>query len=348
VTKTTNPLTNVEERYLEDSFPIKEVSIESSREKTIRHGHISTLHMWWARRPLASSRATIYGALTPSSDLLKEKIRKAKFIVEIAKWENSHNASLLGRARREILEANDNEPPRILDPFAGGGSIPLEALRLGCETYASDYNPVATLILKCTLEYPQKYYPSQENAIGRSISLRSDAKDNPLLADVKKWGEWVLEESGKEIERFYPHSQDAWIPVAYIWARTVHCQNPSCRAEIPLMRQYWLARKPNKKIALFPYSSGKKISFKIVGSGYDEMPQTFRPEKGTVLRAIVTCPVCGSTMDSNTLRTLFKEGKAGQMIVAVVLNQKGTMGKKYRAASVEDVEVFNKAEEYLN
>ncbi|MGQ9600345.1 MAG: DUF1156 domain-containing protein, partial [Anaerolineae bacterium] len=144
-------------RFIEESFPVREVSAISAKEKNIRHGHISTLHIWWARRPLAASRATAYAALVGAVDDPLAWQRRRDFIVELSKWENSLNPHLLERARRDILEANGGQPPRVLDPFAGGGAIPLEALRLGCETYASDYNPVAVLILKATLEYPQKY-----------------------------------------------------------------------------------------------------------------------------------------------------------------------------------------------
>jgi hypothetical protein len=144
-------------RFIEEAFPVREVSVESAKEKNIRHGHISTLHIWWARRPLASSRATAYAALIPAPKDEKEREEKKKFIVELSKWENSLNPALIERAREEILKANGGKPPKVLDPFAGGGAIPLEALRLGCEVYASDYNPVAVLIEKCTLEYPQKY-----------------------------------------------------------------------------------------------------------------------------------------------------------------------------------------------
>ncbi len=143
--------------FIEADFPIKKVSEHSVREKNIRHGHISTLHIWWARRPLAASRASIYAALTPSPESEEERKEKAEFIANLSAWENSLNEELLSRARKEILEANRGRPPKVLDPFAGGGAIPLEALRLGCETYAGDLNPVAVLILKATLEFPQKY-----------------------------------------------------------------------------------------------------------------------------------------------------------------------------------------------
>jgi adenine-specific DNA methylase len=173
---------------IEETFPVKEVSIESAREKNIRHGHISTLHIWWARRPLASSRATNYAALIPAPDDIDEWNRRRQFIIELSKWENSLNQTMIGRAREDILKASGGKPPRVLDPFAGGGAIPLEALRLGCETYASDYNPVATLILKCTLEYPQKY--GKPKKVRVDDWMGTEKVVNPLLEDVKKWGNW--------------------------------------------------------------------------------------------------------------------------------------------------------------
>lgn len=161
-----------EKRFIEVSFPIKEISRISAKEKNIRHGHISTLHIWWARRPLAASRATAYAALIPAPKNPDEWEKTRQFIIELAKWENSLNPHIVEKARKDILKANGGKTPRILDPFAGGGSIPLEALRLGCEVHAIEYNPVAVLILKCTIEYPQKY-------------------GKRLIEDIKKWGEWV-------------------------------------------------------------------------------------------------------------------------------------------------------------
>ncbi len=333
------------QRFIEGSFPVQEVSIESAREKNIRHGHISTLHIWWARRPLASSRATSYAALIPLPDDIDEWNKRRQFIIEFSRWENSLNQSMIEKAREDILKANGGKPPMVLDPFAGGGAIPLEALRLGCETYAGDYNPVAVLILKCTLEYPQKY--------GRPKKVKADDWTgaekivNPLLEDVKKWGKRVLEETKKEIGKFYPPDEDGSIPVGYIWARTIPCQNPACSAEIPLMRQYWLAKKDNKKVSLFPYVDGREARFKIVGTGYEPMPPDFDPTNGTVSKAVATCPVCGSVVDANTTRSLFREGKSGQRMAAVVLHRPGTNGKRYRIATDKDVKTFQKAEEYL-
>lgn len=354
-------------RFIEESFPVKEVGIESAREKKIRHGHISALHIWWARRPLASSRATNYAALIPAPENVEEWNKTREFIINFSKWENSLDQSMIQKAREDILKVFGGKPPKVLDPFGGGGAIPLEALRLGCETYSNDLNPVAVLIQKCTLEYPQKYgKPQQVEQTSRLFG--KDTKEtkniNPLLRDVKKWGNWVLEEAKKEIGRFYPQEPDGSIPVGYIWARTIPCQHPSCvgqegqSTQIPLMRQFWLAKKDNKKVSLFPYveeleqpsrlsSKASSLSFKIVGDGYEKMPDGFDPEHGTVARAVATCPVCGSVVDAKTTGRLFREGKAGQRMVAVVLHHPQRQGKAYRIANEPDIHIFREAEEYL-
>lgn len=346
-----------DKRFIEVAFPVKTVSEESVREKNIRHGHISTLHIWWARRPLASSRATNYAALVPAPKDEHELENRKRFIGELAKWENSLNESILSRAREDIInyfkeknKGSNQERPRVLDPFAGGGAIPLEALRLGCETYASDYNPVAVLILKATLEYPQKYGKKRKGALDGWISGdngENEGNDYDLVRDVKRWGEWVLEEAKKELERFYPPDEDGYIPVGYIWARTIKCQNPACGAEIPLMRQFWLAKKNNKKVALYPYVEGKEVKFRIVGDGYEPMPAGFDPSKGSIKRAKATCPVCGMTHDANTLRKLFQEGKAGQRMVAVVLHHPKKRGKVYRLPTEKDIQAYEEAKRYL-
>jgi len=351
---------NNDKRFIEESFPVKEVSIESAREKNIHHGHISTLHIWWARRPLASSRATNYAALIPtvSPDDKKEFNKKRNFIIDFSKWENSLDQSMIKQAREDVLKANNGKPPKVLDPFGGGGAIPLEALRLGCETYSNDYNPVAVLIQKCTLEYPQKYgkpFKIKNNPstlfpeLKKQKTLDFDSKivPNRLLYDVEKWSNWVLKETKKEIGKFYPPEPDGSIPVGYIWAWTIPCQNPSCGAKIPLMRQFWLSKKKNKNVSLFPYIKDRKVFFRIKGDAYEKIPEEFDPAKGTVSRAIVICPVCGAVIDAKTTRKLFQEGKADQRMIAVVLHHPKKQGKTYRISNEEDLEIFKEAEIYL-
>lgn len=332
---------------IEQSFPIQEVSEYSAKEKNIRHGHISTLHIWWSRKPLAASRATIYAALVPAFTA-SEMNQKNQFIAELSKWENANNQELLNQARADILQAHGGIPPKVLDPFSGGGSIPLEALRLGCETFANDLNPVAVLIEKATLEFPQKYGQLKTRTFKGTTGSESQQTYNPLLEDVKKWGNWVLETAKKEIGKFYPHETDGRIPVGYYWMRTVTCQNPDCRVEIPLTSNLWLAKKDNKKVALkiipiIHESGNNQIDFAIVENDNID----FDPATGTVARAKVICPCCGSSLTDKDTRKQFIDGIASQRMVAVVLHNPKQSGKTYRLATAEDMEIFNHAQSYL-
>lgn len=333
----------ISRRFLEEHFPIKEVSEASSIERG-KNGHISTFHVWWARRPLASSKATIFAALVPAL-FGEENIRQSKFVVDLAEWEDS-NSVFIQKARELVLGANGGIQPKVLDPFSGGGSIPLEALRLGCETYASDYNPVAVLLLKCILEYPQKF-SSPMHQSGKPTALMSAESGNRLLVDVKRWSEKIFSQTKFDIDKLYPPDKDGSIPDAYIWARTVACQNPSCGAKIPLMRRYWLGKKVCRQVALYPFALSGIVKFKIVGTGYDKMPENFNPEKSTISKSVVNCPICGSTIDSTTLRNLFSQGECGQRLVAVVLHDEGSRRKKYRIANNIDEMVFASAENLL-
>lgn len=249
-------------RLIEDFIPIREISAEASREKSIRKGHISTLHLWWARRPLVAARAAVYAALAPAPQTPEERKQYEREMIALCKWKVSDEA--LRQARERILAANGGVPPKVLDMFAGGGAIPLEALRLGCEAYAIDLNPVAHIIELCTLVYPQKYGAQ-------------------LAEEVERWGRWVLERVKAEIGDLYPaipttgnqrpttddqpqtvEQHDLFstdnsklithtsklTPVAYLWTRTVRCPNPTCGATVPLVRQTWLVKKPGRYVAL--------------------------------------------------------------------------------------------------
>jgi putative DNA methylase len=348
-------------RLIEADFPLRKVSEESVREKNIRHGHISTLHIWWARRPLAASRATALAALLPDEPGQREEL--LALVRDIAPWEvvSNGNAPQIEKARQLIREAFGGRAPRVLDPFAGGGSIPLEALRLGCETYALDYNPVAVLILKAVLEFPQRFgRPDQVKTVPlppvsqeqpqtdqRLLDVEAKRTQSPLLQAVSAWGAWVLEEARKELEQFYPKDPDGSIPVGYIWARTLPCQNPACGTEIPLMRQTWLAKKDKKKIALrlIPNQHSRRIDAQIVGANGERID--FDPDEGTVSRAHVRCPLCGGTIDDKTTRRLFREGKSGQRLMAVVLHHPNRPGKTYRLPTERDLAAYRAAEAAL-
>jgi putative DNA methylase len=354
-------------RLIEADFSLRKVSEESVREKNIRHGHISTLHIWWARRPLAASRATALAALLHDEPGQREEL--LTLVRDIAPWEvvSNGNAPQIEKARELIREAFGGRAPRVLDPFAGGGAIPLEALRLGCETYALDYNPVAVLLNKAVLEYPHKFGPpgsvsnvplpprSEEHPQSNLELLEVSAErgDNPLLQTVSAWGKWILEEARKELEQFYPKDADGSIPVGYLWARTLPCQNPACGAEIPLMRQTWLAKKDKKKIALrlLPNQHARRIDVQIAGA--DGRPLDFDPEEGTVSRAHVRCPLCGGTIDDKTTRRLFRtvgandRSPAGQRLMAVVLHHPNRPGKTYRLPTERDLAAYRAAETAL-
>jgi putative DNA methylase len=348
-------------RLIEADFPLRKVSEESVREKNIRHGHISTLHIWWARRPLAASRTTALAALLPDDPRRREEL--LALVRDIAPWEvvSNGNAPQIEKARELIREAFGGRAPRVLDCFAGGGSIPLEALRLGCETYALDYNPVAVLILKAVLEFPQRFgRPDQVKTVPlppdlqeqpqtdqQLLDVEAKRTQSPLLQAVSAWGAWVLEEARKELEQFYPKDADGSIPVGYIWARTLPCQNPACGAEIPLMRQTWLAKRDKKKIALrlIPNRGARRVEVEIVGANGE--PIDFDPEEGTVSRAHVRCPLCGGTIDDETTRRLFREGKSGQRLMAVVLHHPNRTGKTYRLPTERDLAAYRAAEAAL-
>jgi putative DNA methylase len=324
-------------KFIEELFPVEEVGTESSKEKSIQAGHISSFHLWWARRPLASSRSTAYAALVyPNKNLEKQ----TQFIIDLSKWGNSSNYEILKKAKQEILNSNDNNPPKVLDPFSGGGSIPLESLRLGCETYASDYNPVAALLLKCVLEYPQKF---TSNSLKDGITSQTK---NELIDDIKKWSKFVVDEVKNDIGKYYQSDNDETTPLGYLWSRVVPCQNPKCGAKIPLFPKFWISKKTDKPIAAFPFVQENEITIKIVGKGYEKIPKGFDPEKGNVSRGKITCLKCNSIMDQETTRKLFVAKKTENKMMIVITYSKG-IGKKYRVASKKDFELVNKASKLL-
>lgn len=258
---------------------------------------------------------------------------------------------MLELARKDILNAHNGKKPRILDPFGGGGSIPLEALRLGCEVYSNDYNPVAVVIQKCTLEYPKGCEFRKSEAIEghskKGLHRLDKKQEEQLLDDIQEWGNWILHEATQEIGKYYTSGSDQVPTIGYFWARTIPCQNPVCKAGIPLIRQYWLSKKKNKKVSLHPVVIRNIIKFKVVGTGYDELPKTFNPDKGTISKAVATCLACGSVVDAKTTVRLFKTNQAGQRLMAVVQQTVSRSGKKYRIATEEDVLVFHQAAAYL-
>ncbi len=333
----------MEKRLIEDSLPLKEISEQSAREKSIRHGHISTLHLWWARRPLAACRAAVYASLVPAPGDEEERKEQHEFIKKLVNWdtlEPSHKDHwVIEEAKKRILEANGGVPPKVLDPFAGGGSIPLEAQRLGCETYASDLNPVAHIIQLCTLYYPQKFAHlrlKNKDEFGQEYDGGSQ-----LVHDVRKWGEWVYERVKEEIGHLYDTGNPDETPVAYIWARTVTCPNPACRSEMPLVKQWWLFHEKYKKVSIKPKPNllNKCVDFDIV----EDDKINFNPSEGTVIGGNAVCLCCGQVLPVDDIRQLFRDNKQGERLLAVIFYNTKINGKNYRLANRKDKEIFNEA-----
>lgn len=420
-------------RLIEVDLPIKRISAHARREKSIRHGHISTLHIWWARRPLAACRAVICAALWPdpadencppafreaaakiildfarkitndtklandhcspenfkmwsafvaqaeekmgkgekeknaalpsgspllpfsSSPLLALRTALLDFIADFANWDNSTVREYLdtSRALTAVAHAALSDPkftlppdgpaflstlnhqlstlprPLVVDPFCGGGSIPLEALRVGADAFASDLNPVPVLLNKVVLEYIPKY-------------------GQRLADEVRKWGEWIKREAEKELAEFYPKDADGATPIAYLWARTIQCEGPGCGAEVPLIRSLWLAKKPNRSAAvqLVPNLKAKRVDFQIIvkqNGGWviqnDTKEKIADPKfDGTVKRGSATCPCCGYTTPVARLREQFKTKHGGAndaRLLCVVTTSTDEQGRSYRLPTEAD------------
>lgn len=491
-------------KLIEVAMPVKEVSAESVRDKSIRHGHISTLHLWWARRPLPVCRAVVFASLVPDPldphcpapfnqaiakylsdkkykpyadipytaaiDPLEDNLRNRLLMFigkfsdtyieneklgkltaskeqlsngSLIKWENKNNPEIIGKARKLIFIAHNmtSEPgtslvdleskydhlwnaileaeanlystpdrhlptaettkkekalhvaienyldymPRVFDPFAGGGAIPLEAARLGCRTFGNDLNPVAHIIQRGSVEFPQKYgnpitytrkafleqYPdfandqqlgmAAEPNLNYSIQRDIDALEienyddahekhsdihnsqlillkNRLAFDVEYYARQMLAGAEKEIGQYYPEINGKK-PIAYYWSHVGTCSNPSCRAEVPLLKQFYLANKPGKKVYLNPIINGISIEFEI---------KTGETERdGWLNRGNLICPCCGNTTDIKTLKQQFKKGFTTQRLLAVI--EDGARDKAYRLPTeieLNSIEITEDIEAY--
>ncbi len=300
-------------KLIEVALPLEDINRESAREKSIRHGHPSTLHLWWARRPLAACRAVLFAQLVddPSAHpekFLTEEAQKAErdrlhgIISRLVVWENIHDEDLFKEAHEEILKSTGGNPPPILDPFAGGGSIPLEAQRLGLEAHASDLNPVAVLINKALIEIPPKFAGRPPVFPGAAGDRMSWPGATGLAEDVRQYGKWMRDEAEKRIGHLYPKVKISGVEatvIAWIWARTVTCPNPACAGTMPLVRSFWLGKKKGRERYVVPIPDGKRVRFEIAGpKGY--------PHEGTVSRTGAVCLLCDTPVPLSYIRA---EGK---------------------------------------
>ncbi|WP_209329597.1 DUF1156 domain-containing protein [Lunatimonas salinarum] len=465
-------------KLIEVAMPIKEISAESVRDKSIRHGHISTLHLWWARRPLPVCRAVVFASLVPDPeddhcpqafrdavklllgrqdnnldpykpyddipytsaiDRMEDTLRNRlmmfigkfsdKYIqatkqgksaaakdmlsdASLIKWDNKNDDTIIGKARKLIwvahnatsgktanellsdfdaaykaikdaenslysladrhlemeevkaketalhlaIDAFQDKMPKVFDPFAGGGAIPLEAARLGCKTYGNDINPVAHIIQKGSLEFPQKYGKPITYSNAEFVKLYGEETlktipnewltytagaatgvriPNRLSFDVEFYAKKLLAETEKEIGHLYPADSSGKKPVVYYWAKTGYCSNPSCGAEVPLLKQFYLSKRRGSSESnwthLKPIIEGKSISFKISKGKIDI--------DGWVSRGNMSCPCCGNTTDVKTLKKQFIEGKSKEKILAVVVDEEN--GRIFRLPNQEEILVSN-------
>lgn len=290
-------------RLIEEELPLKAVNAASAREKSLRHGHISTMHLWWARRPLAMSRAVVFGTLLPDpgDDARRKEI--LDLIAEASPFEASVNPARINPLRKLLAEAYPDGPPKVLDCFAGGGAIPLEALRLGCDVTAVDLNPVAHLIEKCVLEYPQRF------------GQQGDMGENTLAADFVQWAGWVRDRVEPKLAKVFPADEKGRRPAVYFWARTMTCSNPSCRAEIPLLSSYWLANSTRRTVWVEVDAVPGKIELNVRTG---PAPTDRDLSEGTVKASSVTCPACGSSRAAKEVREYGKRTGFGRRLYAVM------------------------------
>jgi putative DNA methylase len=345
-------------KLIEVALPLEAINKESVREKSIRHGHPSTLHLWWARRPLAACRAVLFAQMVDDPSSLPdefpteeaqeaERQRLFRIIEELVNWDNTMNEAVLHSARIEIARsaarnygvslprnmtptevaaALKQYAPPTMDPFAGGGSIPLEAQRLGLEAHASDINPVAVLINKALIEIPPRFAGSPPvNPESRKTLLQREWKGGQGLADdIRYYGKWMRYEAWKRIGYLYPRVQlpeeqggsEATV-IAWLWAHTVKCPNPACGAWMPLVRSFSLATKKGKETSVEPVinHTTKAVSFQV--------QQTSSASGGTINRLGAKCLVCGIPVPFEYVRAEGQHGRIGAQMLAIVAEGKG-------------------------
>ncbi len=334
-------------KLIEVALPLETINREATREKSIRHGHPSTLHLWWARRPLAAARAVLFAQLVddPSSHPSRfpteesqraERERLHGIIERLVVWENTRDRGLLAEAHAEILNSTGGNPPPILDPFAGGGTIPLEAQRLGLEAHASDLNPVAVLINKALIEIPPKFVGRPPVYPGLADSrLGGWESATGLGADVRAYGQWMRDEAHCRIGTHYPQATlddgTRATVIAWIWARTVTCPNPACGIDMPLVRSWWLAKKRGKEAWVQPivgvdprHPTGKRVVFEI-RHGTTGAPSP--DQDGTVGRRGARCIACGTGVPLAYIRTEGRGRRMAQQLVSIVAD--GPRGRAY-------------------
>ncbi|MDT0276660.1 DUF1156 domain-containing protein [Blastococcus goldschmidtiae] len=324
-------------KLIEVALPLEAINRESAREKSVRHGHPATMHLWWSRKPLATARAVIFAQLVDDPGTTAEaraivdegertrwvnaeRARLFRLIERLVTWENSNNQQVLDEARREIARSTTGQPPTIFDPFAGGGAIPLEAQRLGLRARAADLNPVAVLLNKALIEIPSRFPNKAPVFPGISDSKMGDWPGAAGLAeDVRLYAAWISTQVAKRVRELYP---DIRLPdgstarvIAWIWARTVTCPNPACNVTMPLTSKWWLGKKPGKEAYVVPVVDEKRIAYTI---GTDPKHGPDKDSDGTMNRTGAVCVACKSVAPIEYIRAEGQSGRLGSDLIATV------------------------------
>ncbi|HZO75806.1 MAG TPA: DUF1156 domain-containing protein [Ktedonobacteraceae bacterium] len=348
-------------KLIEVALPLDAINKASAREKSIRHGHPSTLHLWWARRPLAACRAVIFASLIddPSEhpDLFpteqeqeQERERLFKLIANMVEWEQANNEDVIKQVRAEIDKATNGNPPPVLDPFAGGGSIPLEAQRLGLAAHASDLNPVAVLINKALIEIPPKFAnrPPVNPEAQQSLMDGHWQGAKGLAEDIRYYGKWMRDEAQRRIGHLYPkvtlpqeYGCGEATVIAWLWARTVTCPNPACGAQMPLISSFYLSKKPGKETWLEPVVnnaiSPPTVNF-VVKTGAGSPPSTPKIGRGAQFK----CLCCENTAKEQYIKSEGVAKRLGTQLIAIVAE--GKQGRVYISPSLESETEARKAQ----
>lgn len=352
-------------KLIEVAIPLEAINAASAREKSIRHGHPSTLHLWWARRPLAACRAVLFAQLVddPSSHPDKfpteeaveaERKRLFQIIEDLVKWKNSTNEEVLERARAEIRASCGGELPPVYDPFSGGGSIPMEAQRLGLPAYGSDLNPVAVMIGKAMIEIPPKFKDMEP--IHPGIKDRSFYRNAEGLAeDVKYYGEWMREKAFERIGHLYPkvdlpkeQGGGQATVIAWIWARTVPSPDPAfADVHVPITSSFMLSSKKGKEAWIEPIVNRRMGTFEFKAHNTGTKEQITEAKKGTKggRGANFVCLLSGSAITPEYVKRMSSSGKMGQMLIGVAAKAKS--GRIFVTPTKEMEEVAFEVPEHI-
>lgn len=345
-------------KLIEASIPLEAINKESAREKSIRHGHPSTLHLWWARRPLAACRAILFAQLVDDPSACREEFptkaeqdaeraRLHRLIAALVPWEASNNETILNEARyeiarsvargfgeklppigqmkpKQIIDYLQQKAPPVYDPFSGGGSIPLEAQRLGLRAFGSDLNPVAVLIGKAIVEFPPKF--TGRKPVNPEVNELHQWKGVEGLADdVRYYGQWIREQARKKIGQLYPKvklkdGKEATV-IAWLWARTVPSPDPRAKgARVPLASSFVLSTKEDAEVIVAPSVDRAKMAwtFEINDKPTKAEIETAKSGTKAARGANFVCLLTGAAIDDTHIKTEAKAGRMGAALMAIV------------------------------